>query len=132
VTPAGAPILIDTNIWTRHFKCENKDVSALLDAGRAVTHPYIVAELALGGLRDRAMTLASLEFLPELPVAELHEVRQLIEVQKLYTLGIGFVDAHLIASLIIVENPTGLWTDDDSLRRVAENLGFPATPPFAI
>lgn len=132
MTPAGAPILIDTNIWTRHFKRENKDVSALLDAGRVVTHPYIVAELALGGLRDRAMTLASLEFLPELPVAEIDEVRQLIEVQKLYTHGIGFVDAHLIASLIIVEQPTGLWTNDDRLRRVAEKLGFPATPPFAI
>jgi len=127
---AGAPILIDTNIWTRHFKRENKDVSALLDAGRAVTHPYIVAELALGGLRDRAMTLAALEELPEVPMAEHHEVRQLIEVQKLYSKGVGFVDAHLIASLIIVQEPTGLWTDDDSLRRVAEKLGFLAAPPF--
>jgi hypothetical protein len=53
-------------------------------------------------------------------------------VQKLYTNGIGFVDAHLIASLIIVENPTVLWTDDDSLRRVAEKLGLAAKPPFAI
>jgi hypothetical protein len=93
-------------------------------------HPFIVAELALGGLRDRMMTLASLEFLPELPVAELPEVRQLIEMRKLYTEGIGLVDAHLIASLIIVHTPTELWTDDGGLTRVAGKLGFLATPPF--
>ena len=137
MTPPGTPllsdtpILIDTNIWIEHFRSENKQVSALLEAGRVVMHPFIVAELALGGLRDRMMTLASLEFLPELPVAELHEVRQLIEVRKLYTQGIGLVDAHLIASLIIVETPTAVWTDDEGLSRVAGKLGFLAKPPFA-
>jgi predicted nucleic acid-binding protein len=128
----GTPILIDTNIWIEHFKSRSKEVSALLEAGRVVMHPFIVAELALGGLPDRMMTIASLEFLPELPVAELNEVRQLIEVRKLYTQGIGLVDAHLIASLIIVQTPTQLWTDDDGLTQVAEKLGFLASPPFAV
>ena len=132
MTPAETPILIDTNIWIEHFKSENKDLSALLEVGRVVMHPFIVAELALGGLRNRMMTLASLELLSELPVAELYEVRQLIEVRKLYTQGIGLVDAHLIASLIIVQTPTGLWTDDDGLARVAEKLGFLTRPPFAV
>jgi hypothetical protein len=93
-------------------------------------HPYIVAELALGGLHDRNLTLASLGLLPELPVAELHEVRQLIEIRKLYTLGVGFVDAHLIASLIIVQTPTEMWTNDDALKRAAESFGFRVDPPF--
>ena len=130
MTPAETPVLIDTNIWIDHFARANKQVTALLEAGRVVMHPYIVAELALGSLRDRVMTLASLEFLPELPVAEVHEVRQLIEVQKLYTRGIGFVDAHLLASLIIVETPTELWTDDGGLTQVAESLGLLAKPPL--
>jgi len=93
-------------------------------------HPHIVAELALGGLHDRDMTLASLELLPELPVAELHEVRQLIEIRKLYTLGLGFVDAHLLASLIIVQTPTEIWSNDEALKRAAEGFGFRADPPF--
>ena len=125
------PVLIDTNIWVEHFRHENKHVSALLDSGRVVIHPLIVAELALGGLRNREMTLASLETLAELPVAELQEVRQLIEIQKLYTAGIGLVDAHLIASLIIVQTSTGLWTEDEGLARVAGKLGFLVSPPFA-
>ena len=132
MTPTDTPILIDTNIWIGHFRAKNEDVSFLLEAGRVVMHPFVVAELALGGLRDRMMTLASLEQLPELPVGELFEVRQLIEVRKLYTEGIGFVDAHLIASLILVQTPTTLWTDDDRLARVAEKLGILAEPPFAV
>jgi predicted nucleic acid-binding protein len=132
MTPAGAPVLIDTNIWIHHFKRTNNNVSALLDAGRVVMHLYVVTELALGGLSDRWMTLAALESLPKLPVAELYEVQQLIEAQKLFTEGIGFVDAHLLASLIIVETPTELWTEDDALARVARRLGLLAKPPFAI
>jgi predicted nucleic acid-binding protein len=131
MTLAGAPVLIDTNIWVNHFKRANTDVSALLEAERVVMHPYIVAELALGGLRDRWMTLASLESLPELPVAEVHEVRQLIEVQKLFTEGIGFVDAHLVASLIIVETPTMIWTEDEALAGIAQRMGLLANPPFS-
>jgi hypothetical protein len=63
-------------------------------------------------------------------VAELPEVRQLIEIRKLYTLGVGFVDAHLIASLIIVQTPTEMWTNDEALRSAAESFGFRADPPF--
>ena len=126
----GILILIDTNIWVDHFRRANRYVLGLLDAGRVVMHPHIVAELALGGLHDRELTLASLELLPELPVAEFHEVRQLIEIRKLYTLGVGFVDAHLIASLIIVQTPTEIWTNDGALKRAAESFGFRADPPF--
>lgn len=130
MTPPETPILVDTNIWANHFRSEDKQLSALLEAGRVVMHPFIVAELALGSLRDRMMTIASLEFLLELPVAELHEVCQLIEVQKLYTQGIGLVDAHLLASLHIVETPTELWTDHGNLAETAKRLGFLVTPPF--
>lgn len=132
MTPADALILIDTNIWIEHFRSANDEVAALLEAGRVVQHPFIVAEMALGGLRDRMMTLASLELLPQLPVAELDEVRELIEVRKLYTAGIGLIDAHLIASLIIVQTPTAVWTNDSGLARVAEKLGILANPPFAV
>ena len=124
------PILIDTNIMVHHLKSEIEQVKELIDAGLAVTHPFVLAELALGSLSDREMTMAALEIMPLLPVADYHEVRDLIEVPKLYTRGIGFVDAHLIASLLIVGIPVDLWTDDVSLAAVAKDFGFLATPPF--
>jgi hypothetical protein len=51
-------------------------------------------------------------------------------VRKLFTQGTGLIDAHRIASLIIVETPTAAWTDDEGLTTVSEQLSFLAKPPF--
>jgi predicted nucleic acid-binding protein len=45
----------------------------------------------------------------------------MIDARRLYNLGIGLTDAHLIASALI-NPPTLLWTRDRRLRRVAEAL----------
>ena len=88
-------------------------------------HPIIIAELALGSLEERTRTLALLDLLPQVPVAQLGEVRLMIEARRLYSLGIGLTDAHLIASVFI--NPsTLLWTRDKRLRKAAEGLGVEA------
>ena len=96
-----------------------------LNQGRIVTHPFIIAELALGSLEERTRTLALLDLLPQVRVAQLGEVRLMIEARRLYSLGIGLTDAHLIAAVFI--NPsTLLWTRDKRLRKAAEGLGVDA------
>jgi predicted nucleic acid-binding protein len=99
-----------------------------LDRGQVVIHPFIAAELALGSLRDRVKTLALLDLLPHLRMAQLDEVRAMIEARRLHGLGIGLIDAHLIAATLI-NSPTLLWTRDKRLRRVAERLGIHASLP---
>jgi hypothetical protein len=86
-------------------------------------HPFIIAELALGSLRERTKTLALLDRLPQVRVAQLSEVRRMIEVRPLYSLGIGLTDAHLLAS-VFIDPPTLLWTKDKPLRKVSEALGI--------
>ena len=99
-----------------------------LNQGKIVIHPFIVAELALGSLHARTRTLALLDLLPRVQVAQLSEVRLTIEARRLYSLGIGLTDAHLIASVFI--NPsTLLWTKDKRLRKAAEGLGIHAGLP---
>lgn len=93
-----------------------------------MVHPFIVAELALGSLRDRAKTLALLDLLPQARVAQLSEVRHLIEARGLYRQGIGLTDAHLIASTYLSPS-TLLWTNDKRLRTVAKALGLHARLP---
>lgn len=89
-------------------------------------HPFVIAELALGSLRDRSRTLALLDLLPQVRVAQMSEVRNMIETRSLCRAGIGLIDAQLIASIFI--NPaTVLWTRDKPLRKVAEALGIHAT-----
>lgn len=98
----------------------------LLDQGQIVIHPFIIAELALGSLKERSKTLALLDRLPQVRVAQLSELRVMIEARRLYSLGIGLTDAHLIAS-VFIDSPTLLWTRDQRLRRVAEALGIHAS-----
>jgi predicted nucleic acid-binding protein len=119
-------ILADTSIWIDHLRSGNKEMRKHLDQGQIVIHPFIVAELALGSLQKRTLTLALLDHLPQVRVAQMSEVRLMIEARRLYSLGIGLTGAHLIASVFI--NPsTLLWTKDKPLRKAAEALGIHAS-----
>ena len=121
-------LLADTSIWIDHFRSGNAALQKALNQGQIVIHPCVIAELALGSLRDRAKTLTVLDLLPQVRVAQLSEVRLMIESQRLYNLGIGLTDAHLIAS-VFINSPTLLWTKDQRLRKVAESFGIHATLP---
>jgi predicted nucleic acid-binding protein len=119
-------ILADTSIWVDHLRSGNDEMRKHLGEGRIVIHPFIIAELALGSLRKRTKTLALLDLLPQVPVAQMSEVRLLVETRRLYSLGIGLTDAHLIAS-VFLNSPTLLWTKDKRLRKAAEVLGIHAS-----
>jgi predicted nucleic acid-binding protein len=115
-------ILADTTVWIDHFRSGNRELHMALNQGQIVIHPWIIAELALGSLRDRSRTLAMLDLLPQTRVAVMGELRMMIEARRLFNLGIGLTDAHLIASVLLAP-PTLLWTQDRRLRKVAEALG---------
>jgi len=124
-------ILADTSIWIDHLRSGNKEMGKRLNQRDIVIHPLIIAELALGSLRERTLqertkTLALLDWLPQVRVAQLSEVRLMIEARRLYSLGIGLTDAHLIAS-VFINASTLLWTRDNRLRKAAEDLGIPAS-----
>lgn len=121
-------ILADTSVWIDHLRSGSKELRRHLDHGQIVIHPFIIAELALGSLKDRTQTLALLDLLPKVRVARTSELRLMIEARRLYNLGIGLTDAHLIAS-VFIDAPTLLWTRDKRLRKVAEDLGVHARLP---
>jgi predicted nucleic acid-binding protein len=79
------------------------------------------AEVALGTLRDRAEILGGLAILPAASVASTDEVLALIEARRLWGRGIGWVDAHLIASALL--DGLALWTLDRPLVRAAAAAG---------
>lgn len=102
-----------------------------LDAEEIVMHSLIVTELALGSLKDRRETLADLDRMPRVVVAEDREVRSMIEARSLYSRGIGLVDAHLIASCLMTPG-LHLWTRDGRLRAAAESVGVRTGPRPAL
>ena len=119
-------ILVDTGIWIDHLKLNQPDLSALLQRRQALMHPMVLGELLLGGLPS-ARLIADLHDLPTAVVARLDEVRLLIMTHPLSGTGIGYVDAHLVASCLLTPGQT-LWTRDSRLRRVAEGLSVSAGP----
>jgi predicted nucleic acid-binding protein len=118
-------ILADTSVWVDHLRSGDKEMRDRLNRGEIMIHPFVTAELALGSLKDRSRTLALLDRLPQVRVAQSSEVRLAIEARRLHGLGIGLVDAHLIAS-VFMSSPALLWTRDKRLRRVSEGLGIDA------
>ena len=121
-------ILADTSIWVDYFRGKNPEMEKRLLAGQVAMHPFIVAEIALGSLHDRRRKLDDLESLLEVKVAQLSEVRQMIEAHALYSKGIGLTDAHLIASCLMTPG-TKLWTRDAALEKTAKSLGIAVSPP---
>ena len=68
---AAKLILPDTSVWIDHFRSGDKDLQKALSQGQIVIHSWIIAELALGSLREQAKTLATLDLLPRVRVAQL-------------------------------------------------------------
>ena len=120
-------ILVDTSIWIDHFRAGEPRLAELLEAGHSLTHPFVIAELALGNIRNRDMLLGALADLPSTTMANDAEVLGLIEDANLHGRSIGLVDAHLIASVRLTPD-TRLWTRDRRLGGVAAELGLDISP----
>ncbi len=120
-------ILVDTSVWIHHLRTGNQALSDLLNAGMVLAHPFVIGELALGNLSQRSLILSSLADLPQSRVASVAEVLHLIEHHRLFGRGIGYIDAHLVASVLLTTG-AAIWTADARLRAIAERLGLQADP----
>ena len=114
-------ILVDTSIWVEHLRHGSEELTALLKKVEVFSHPFVLGELSCGNLKNRREVLTLLQELPTATIAENEEVLELIEARKLMGHGIGWVDAHLLASAILSGSP--LWTADRKLRSLTATLG---------
>ena len=117
-------ILVDTSVWIDHLRRGNDSLRALLLDGTVLGHPFVLGELACGDLRNRREILGLLGALPGAATATDEEVLHLVEEEQLHGLGIGWVDAHLLASSRLTA--CLFWTLDRALARVASDLRLSA------
>jgi len=97
----------------------------LLARGQVFSHPFVVGELAMGSFSRRDLLLKELSDLPQAKLAEDGEVLHFVSRHALFGLGIGYIDAHLLASVRLMPG-TLLWTRDKRLREIASNLRLAA------
>ena len=114
-------ILVDTPVWIDHLRKGSAELSAALENGEVIVHPFVIGELACGNLKNRNEVLALLAALPRVPIATDEEVLLFIEQRRLMGRGIGYVDAHLLASVALSQEGR-LRTHDQRLRAVAAEL----------
>ena len=115
-------ILADTSIWIDHFRRVDAELRRIIEDDLLLCHPAVIGELALGSLRDRSSVIAFLAAQRAAVVATHDEVMTMIDRHSLFSIGIGYTDAHLLASVLLDQRAT-LWTRDKRLRAAAEKAG---------
>ena len=115
-------ILVDTSVWIDHLRHGDAELVDALNQSQVMTHPFVRGELACGNLQARSSVLTLLGSLPAATVATDEETLAFIEQHALMGRGIGYIDAHLCASVRL--SGARLWTRDKRLRTIAMALGW--------
>lgn len=116
-------ILVDTSVWIDHLRRREPTLTAMLDAGQILMHPFVLGELACGNLARRSEVLSLMQHLPQAAVATDAEALDFIERHGLMGRGIGYVDVHLLASVALV-GASSLWTRDARLAIIAGDMAL--------
>lgn len=117
-------ILVDTSVWIDHLRAGDAELVRRLNAGQVLAHAFVLGELALGNLQRRETVLDAMRCLPQAVVARDEEVMQFIDRHRLFGLGIGYIDAHLLAAARLSD--AAIWSRDKRLNAVCERLSLAA------
>lgn len=115
-------VLADTSVWTDHIRNGDAQMQVLADGERLLMHPYVIAELRMGNLKRRKTFLSGLHEMDMAVRASDEEVAALVENHRLFGSGIGWIDVHLLTSVLLMDE-VRLWTRDRRLNAAAQRLG---------
>ena len=117
-------VLVDTSVWIRFLSGKEpyaNELDNLLAGDEVLGHDFVHGELLVGDRGGRTKLLSAYQTMHRAPLVSHAEVIELVKSRKLHGQGIGWVDAHLVASSL-VERAT-LWTADERLAAVANDMG---------
>jgi predicted nucleic acid-binding protein len=117
-------VLVDTSVWIRFLSNRSpyaSELDALLDRDEVSGHDFVYGELLIGDLGGRTKLLANYEQMQQAPTVSHSEVVTFVRERRLHGRGIGWIDAHLLASTLVAD--LKLWTADPRLAKVAGELG---------
>lgn len=117
-------VLVDTSVWIRFLSNKRPyaaEAEDLLERREAAGHDLIYGELLIGNSGAREELLRSYPLMHQIPSVAHAEVVAFVRTRKLHAQGIGWIDAHLLASALVAGVP--LWTADERLAGLAEEMG---------
>ena len=116
-------VLVDTSVWIRFLSNQvpyAAELQHLLDRGEVSGHDFVLGELLIGDKGGRKQLLADYALIHQSAPVPHRDVVEFIQRRRLHGRGIGWVDAHLLASAIV--GRASLWTADPRLAAVAVEL----------
>jgi len=117
-------VLVDTSVWIRFLagtKPYASQLDRLLSQDEVLGHDFVYGELLIGDNGGRAKLLAGYKVMLHAASVADAEVVEFVRRRRLNGRGIGWIDAHLLASAIVAHSR--LWTADRSLASVALDIG---------
>ncbi len=118
-------VLVDTSVWIRFLGNRAPyatDLDGLLSRDEVSGHDFVYGELLIGDRGGRKALLANYERMDQAPLVHHAEVVAFVRDRKLNGRGIGWIDAHLLASALV--GRLKLWTADSPLAAVAAELAI--------
>jgi predicted nucleic acid-binding protein len=116
-------VLADTSVWIRSLRAEQPfttEFDWLLSRKQIAGHALIYGELVIGDRGGRTKLLSLYERLLQIDVVPHEHVVAFVRRRSLNGRGIGWIDAHLLASSVV--NSVKLWTADTRLATLANEL----------
>jgi predicted nucleic acid-binding protein len=118
-------VLVDTSVWIRFLSNRApyaEELDRLLSQGDVSGHDFVYGELLIGDRGGRKRLLDDYERLHQAPTVPHREVVAFVRERRLHGRGVGWIDAHLLASALV--GRLRLWTADPRLATVATELGI--------
>jgi predicted nucleic acid-binding protein len=122
-------VLVDTSVWIRFLANRMPyaaELDRLLERGEAAGHDLVYGELLIGDSGGRTRLLDSHDLVRRVPSVGHADVATFVRSHKLHSRGVGWIDAHLLASALVAD--TTLWTADERLAKLASELGIAHRP----
>jgi predicted nucleic acid-binding protein len=117
-------VLVDTSVWIRFLSNRSPyaaELDALLSRDEVSGHAFVYGELLIGDKGGRTPLLANYEQMHQAPAVPHRDVVDFVRDRGLHGRGIGWIDAHLLASALV--GRLKLWTTDPRLAVIAGELG---------
>jgi len=118
-------VLVDTSVWIRFLANRAPyaaELDRLLGRNEVSGHDLVYGELLIGDKSGRREFLANYERIHHAPLVPHAEVVEFVHDRKLNGRGIGWIDAHVLASAMV--GRLELWTAGSPLATIATELGI--------
>jgi predicted nucleic acid-binding protein len=118
-------VLVDTSVWIRFLSNRAPyatELDGFLSRDEVSGHEFVYGELLIGDRGGRRLLLANYEQMHQAPLVPHGEVVAFVRERRLHGRGVGWIDAHLLASALV--GHLKLWTVDPRLAALAKELGI--------